>query len=529
MTEEVSPERVDLIASISSQVADGIGPLISELVEKKIKDQKDQRKGKIEIPALNHPGLKAQAELLARWIQDVEEIDAAPTEESRRERTEGLKKSLKRRLTTVVGADTDSTIFHLADAYEKVESVIDESDDFGKAVADHLKKSAAKATEAKKKPRVDYPFRRGGYPAGTGVPAPAFTQFPTGEAQLYTRALSAKCATESTPLDWHFSLDEDENFELEYWQERLNGEFSKRFDERTPNPTFLLLTDASSLGLGAVLYGKDKKETIFTNIPQEHRLKSSTYRELLAVEFAVNTWQETLTGYEIELRLDNQSAVIILRKGSSDPALHNLAHRILEVIKQRSIELIVRWIPRKENWEADLASRTLDFDDWAILPNIANLLQNRWGKAQVDMFASEENAQTYWFVGRSRTPSHRQIGTDALSSESRHIWNAGTLWLVPPPSLIHAAVHTLKITKGNGILGMPYWPSHRSFSAVKRLGGEWIEAVKDGVLFPTGTKIFSPPSIPATAFPSQFSSFPFLFIFLDFSPNPRPKRNLSFQ
>ncbi|EYC06112.1 hypothetical protein Y032_0078g1195 [Ancylostoma ceylanicum] len=179
MTEEVSPERVDLIASISSQVADGIGPLISDLVEKKIKDQKDQRKGKIEIPTLNHPGLKAQAELLAKWIQDVDEIDAAPTEESRRERTEGLKKSLKRRLTTVVGADTDSTIFHLADAYEKVESVIDESDDFGKAVAEHLKKSAAKATEAKKKPRVDYPFRRGGDPAGTGVPAPAFTQFPS--------------------------------------------------------------------------------------------------------------------------------------------------------------------------------------------------------------------------------------------------------------------------------------------------------------------------------------------------------------
>ncbi|EYB89061.1 hypothetical protein Y032_0237g3259 [Ancylostoma ceylanicum] len=169
MTEEVSPERVDLIASISSQVADGIGPLISDLVEKKIKDQKDQLKGKIEIPALNHPGLKAQAELLAKWIQDVDEIDAAPTEESR----------LKRRLTTVVGADTNSTIFHLADAYEKVESVIDESDDFGKAVAEHLKKSAAKATEAKKKPRVDYPFRRGGYPAGTGVPAPAFTQFPS--------------------------------------------------------------------------------------------------------------------------------------------------------------------------------------------------------------------------------------------------------------------------------------------------------------------------------------------------------------
>ncbi|EYB97207.1 hypothetical protein Y032_0142g2298 [Ancylostoma ceylanicum] len=393
MTEEVSPERVDLIASISSQVADGIGPLISDLVEKKIKDQKDQRKGKIEIPTLNHPGLKAQAELLAKWIQDVDEIDAAPTEESRRERTEGLKKSLKRRLTTVVGADTDSTIFHLADAYEKVESVIDESDDFGKAVAEHLKKSAAKATEAKKKPRVDYPFRRGGYPAGTGVPAPAFTQFPSlfsppqypnvqqlqtqfgtpamhtfqggtafqpqqfygfppirgtrsqqgatsracynlrewvtvgfkvnfigtppqqptvprnrrsalvhhefvddsleellatqaitespttplvvsplsvaeaGEAQLYTRALSAKCATESTPLDWHFSLDEDENFELEYWQERLNAASSDPDDELAPMekrqgaiaPNLSLLRPPANIGGNTSGYGRYKR------------------------------------------------------------------------------------------------------------------------------------------------------------------------------------------------------------------------------------------------------------------------------
>ncbi|EYC16940.1 hypothetical protein Y032_0032g2580 [Ancylostoma ceylanicum] len=64
MAEDVPSERVDLIQSISSQMAEGVGPLISELVEKKFKEHKQgsTKQARIPVPALSHPGLRAQAE-----------------------------------------------------------------------------------------------------------------------------------------------------------------------------------------------------------------------------------------------------------------------------------------------------------------------------------------------------------------------------------------------------------------------------------------------------------------------------------
>ncbi|KIH66726.1 hypothetical protein ANCDUO_02947 [Ancylostoma duodenale] len=171
MEEDESRERVNLVASISSQVAGGIGPIISELVAKKFKEEKQTEaahQAVPRVPTLQHPGLNQQAILLSRWIADLERIESAPTEEDRKNLLGDLKKNLRRRLATV-----------LADAYERVESAIDQTDDFGKAVADHLKKSVSLSTGSqRKRKRGDQPFRAGGYPEGTGVSAGSPFQFP---------------------------------------------------------------------------------------------------------------------------------------------------------------------------------------------------------------------------------------------------------------------------------------------------------------------------------------------------------------
>ncbi|RCN32321.1 zinc knuckle [Ancylostoma caninum] len=182
MEEDESRARVDLVASISSQVAEGIGPIISELVAKKFKEEKQTEaahQAVPKVPTLQHPGLNQQAILLSRWIADLERIESAPTEEDRRNLLGDLKKNLRRRLATVVGADSDPSVFKLADAYERVESAIDQTDDFGKAVADHLKKSVNLSTSSqRKRKRGDQPFRAGGYPEGTDVSAGSPFQFP---------------------------------------------------------------------------------------------------------------------------------------------------------------------------------------------------------------------------------------------------------------------------------------------------------------------------------------------------------------
>ncbi|EYC13427.1 hypothetical protein Y032_0044g984 [Ancylostoma ceylanicum] len=158
MTEDLS-ERVELIASISSQVAEGVGPLIMQIVEKRFEEKKQlsAKQSTVQVPT--------HASLLSKWITDIEEIESTEDPDDRNEKISTLKRNLKRRLTTVVGADTDSSIFQLADAYDKVKTVIDQSDEFGKVVADHLKKSASmKSQETREKQKWDrHPFRTGGY------------------------------------------------------------------------------------------------------------------------------------------------------------------------------------------------------------------------------------------------------------------------------------------------------------------------------------------------------------------------------
>ncbi|WKY05783.1 hypothetical protein Q1695_006188 [Nippostrongylus brasiliensis] len=141
-TEETVSARTELVSSISSQVADGIGSIISQLVDKKLQEERKGVSAQVQpaVLSLKHPGLQAQASLLSKSITQVEDIEVENDSEEKLRKLGEVKKNLKRRLTTVVGADTDSSIFALADNFDKVEDLIYQTDDFGKAVAEHLKK-----------------------------------------------------------------------------------------------------------------------------------------------------------------------------------------------------------------------------------------------------------------------------------------------------------------------------------------------------------------------------------------------------
>ncbi|KHJ97105.1 zinc knuckle [Oesophagostomum dentatum] len=157
---------------------------MTEAMEVLCETFKEQNQPTVHKPAnkiltLSHPGFNNQSILLSEWIDDIEDIQSLHDEGAKTTCLENLKKNLKRRLTIVVGADTEPMIFQLFDAYDEVEAAIDQSDDFGKVVAEHLKTSAAsKSTEAERKKRVETPFRRSGFSVGAGEPAYSYFQFP---------------------------------------------------------------------------------------------------------------------------------------------------------------------------------------------------------------------------------------------------------------------------------------------------------------------------------------------------------------
>ncbi|KIH57944.1 hypothetical protein ANCDUO_11859, partial [Ancylostoma duodenale] len=246
------------------------------------------------------------------------------------------------------------------------------------------------------------------------------------ESMLHLRAINNKIIHANAPLDWHVRKDEDEEHEIEYWINHMKeGELSKSLSARCEEPSVVMASDASAQGLGAVIAMGEFRDSTAANILPSMQSESCAFREMLAAKLAIQTWQHLLRNKKAELKTDNQSVATILDKA-------------------------VKWVPREHNVEADLASRRLDFDDWGINHTVAIALQE---------WSGDDN----------------QIARDALAPENIPLWTCGLLWIVPPPHMIHAGLHRLEQAKGRGIVGMPYWPSHNAFSALKELGGNWID------------------------------------------------------
>ncbi|EYC26673.1 hypothetical protein Y032_0010g903 [Ancylostoma ceylanicum] len=80
------------------------------------------------------------------------------------------------------------------------------------------------------------------------------------------------------------------------------------------------------------------------------------------------------------------------------PILHKICHEIIQTLHQYRICLVAKWIPREMNWEADIASRRIDLDDWGITHSIAEAIQKRWGAARLYLFATSSNKKCEYFI-----------------------------------------------------------------------------------------------------------------------------------
>ena len=90
---------------------------------------------------------------------------------------------------------------------------------------------------------------------------------------------------------------------------------------------------------------------------------SSTWRELAAIVFALESFAPILEGSLVKWFTVSQTAARIIEVGSMKLDLHRLAIKIFLFCAEHSINLEVQWIPRTENEGADYISRLVDFDD----------------------------------------------------------------------------------------------------------------------------------------------------------------------
>ena len=115
------------------------------------------------------------------------------------------------------------------------------------------------------------------------------------------------------------------------------------------------------------------------------RSKSSTWRELAAIDFSLKSFALILEGSLIKWFTDSQTAARIIEVGSMKLDLHRLTTKIFQFCAAHSIRLEVQWIPRTENEKADYISRLIDFDGWQITQDFFLNLDELWDPHTVDV------------------------------------------------------------------------------------------------------------------------------------------------
>lgn len=121
-------------------------------------------------------------------------------------------------------------------------------------------------------------------------------------------------------------------------------------------------------------------------------------------------------------------------------------------------------VPGVLNRVADYLSRQKVLPgEWKLHPEVVERIWETFGKATVDLFASEEASHCpLWF---SLVDSTSPLGQDALA----HDWPKVLLYAFPPFPLID---HTLRRVLQEGhrlLLVAPYWPARTWFPMLRRL------------------------------------------------------------
>ena len=121
-------------------------------------------------------------------------------------------------------------------------------------------------------------------------------------------------------------------------------------------------------------------------------VKSSTWRELKAIQFALSAFKDSVRGKCVKWHSDSQGAVRVVEIGSPSAELHSIALDIFYFCRTYNITLIPQWVPRERNACADAISHIVDFDDWYTTPEFFTHLDRLWGPHTVDRFANAANA-----------------------------------------------------------------------------------------------------------------------------------------
>ena len=122
---------------------------------------------------------------------------------------------------------------------------------------------------------------------------------------------------------------------------------------------------------------------------------SSTWKELKAIELALNSFAVSISGKAL-WHTDNQNCMNTVLKGSTKAHLQTLALSTFSKCFDFFISLNIVWIPRMDNYKVDNLSNVTTTGK--LLMIFFKFIDSFWGPHTVDRFASADNVIHIYFM-----------------------------------------------------------------------------------------------------------------------------------
>ena len=246
----------------------------------------------------------------------------------------------------------------------------------------------------------------------------------------------------------------------------------------------VITTDASLTGWGATYNGRAASGL------WDNRLRAChiNYLELLAVFLALKQFLPLLRARHVLVRTDNTTTMSYINRqgGTRSRVLHGLAHRLIVWSDRHLLSLRASHVAGIQNKGADLLSRgACHYGEWSLHPTIAEQIWDRFGRPQVDLFASQDDTKCpLFFAIRGRAP----LGMDALA----HEWPRTLLYAFPPLSLISPTLQRIREQGLTLILVAPEWGQWVSEITPLLYDRPWLLPLRRDMLSQAGGEIFYP-------------------------------------
>ncbi|XP_063981069.1 uncharacterized protein LOC135164542 [Diachasmimorpha longicaudata] len=180
------------------------------------------------------------------------------------------------------------------------------------------------------------------------------------------------------------------------------------------NPIIEIFTHASLTGWG--VFCNEKRA--HGHWSKEEKQIHINYLELQAVSFGLKCFAINLRDCDVLLRADNTSAIAYLNKrgGVRSPKLAKIAKDIWRWCEARNIWTFANYICSNENLEAAFESRQLEpGTEYALSEKAFQIIVLRFGKPEVDLFASRTNEKCRKYLSWESDPGAMEIDAFTIS------------------------------------------------------------------------------------------------------------------